>query len=113
MVFDDEEMRLQSEYWSNYAYSPSPSPPRRTRTRPTRPTGGEEKEKTHGAAQPKTKVSLGHLLMMVANGDLEKDGELRDPWTTPLLETPPEEVEDCLGAYVDMDDFLTKPHEKL
>ena len=51
--------------------------------------------------------------MMVANGDLDKDEELRDPWTTPLLETPPEELEECLGAYVDMDDFLTKPHEEL
>ena len=78
----------------------------------TKGTEGEEGKKTRGAAQPKPKVSLGHLLMMVANGDLEK-GELRDPWSTPLLETPPEELEECLGAYVDMDDFLTKSHEEL
>ena len=76
IIYDDEEMRCESAYWANRARTPSPSPPRRQRKRSTQRTGREEEDKAPGAAQPKPKVSLGHLLMMVANGDLEKEEEL-------------------------------------
>ena len=132
MIYDDQEAKFQAAYDDEYRRSPSPeprpsqarstvsSPPQIQPPVPIQPSvervGGGGK-RSRGAAQPKPQVPLGHLLMMVATGELANPSsgtsELRDPWCQPLLETPPEELEDCLGAYVDMDDFLTKSHEEL
>ena len=123
MIFDDEELLYQERFHSalptqviqtpNTSLRASHEPPAR-RPQPTllSATGGGGEKESPGAAQPKAKVKLGHLLMMIEKGDIPK-GDLRDPWTVPLLETPPEELEEYLGAYVDMDDFLTKSHEEL
>ena len=128
MKYDDDELEGQIAYdRTRYQPSPSPSPPRRrpipapsvvppttVASTSTDRKGGEEKT-TPGAAQPKEQVSqvpLGHLLIMVAE-ESSPEPQLRDPWSQPLLETPPEELEDSLGAYVDMDDFFTKSHEEL
>ena len=132
MVYDDEEAAYQAAYDDEYHRSPSPEL-KPSQARPTvlpspqiqspvsihpsveRVGGGGKRSR--GAAQPKPQVPLGHLLMMVATGEVANPSsgtsELRDPWSQPLLETPPEELEECLGAYVDMDDFFTKSHEEL